>query len=179
MKRRVPCLLRGNFQMAFLIGLAALVALGILAAAACNYLALEQIFERASFSAHLSAASSGELVWRAVVEMTLLTAGSSLLVGCVAIVCALWYLEGLFQALADGLQRLTQGQRAVRLPTKGWWWGRRLLREFNGAAAALDQRAGQSRESLERVMAELSVGGREWLSSAKALQSRLRQLRWL
>lgn len=179
MRTRAPFLLRGNFQFTFLLGLAALAALGILAASVFNYVALERILEGAAFSAHLSVASSGELVWRAILEVTLLCAGVSLFVGCAVIVVALWYLEELFRALAEGLQRLARGECVFRLAMGGKRWGRQLIDEFNDAAAALDRRAGELRGSLDGLIAAIGSDQPGWLDDTKAIQGQLRQSRRL
>ena len=176
MRQRALFIFRGNFQLAWLLVLAALVAIGIAAAAILNYQAMGNILEAAAFSSHLSLRSSGELIWRTILEVTLLAGGISLLVGCLVIAVALVHLESLFHSLTDGLEQLAHGDYSFRLETKGKRWGYSLLSTFNGAAKEFERRHRQLRMIFDRFNAALSATPQQQLDRAKALQQELRRI---
>jgi methyl-accepting chemotaxis protein len=166
--------LHGNFQLGLLLALAIVLALGILMAAGLNYFALEMILEQAAFSAHLSTASSGELVWRAILEVACLSAGTILFIGCAALMAAMWYLERLFSALSTGLERLASGECAYRIQAKRIWLGGSLLSAFNDAADSIEQRSNTMRALLEMCIATASANRAQQLHELRALQRQLR-----
>lgn len=176
MIRRAPFLLRGNQQLILLLGLSAIAALGFFAAAVCNYRALEPMVEAAAFSAHPSFASSGELIWRAILEINLVAAGVSVLAGCGAMAVALWRLEGVFRALSGGLARLALGERPPRPNAGPMRRGGDLLRLFESAADSLQRRDAQARALLETLATMADAHQDDWLARMQALHETLRQM---
>jgi methyl-accepting chemotaxis protein len=176
MRRRKPFLLAGNFQLGWLVTLTLVAGVGVLAAARLNYYAVAAIFEEAVFSAHLSTASSGDLVWRAICEITLLSLGASALIGCTVIIAVQWYLERFFHAFALGLEKLAQGDRAYRFRVGFIGAVNPLIRGFNKTAEAMDQQHRAKHALLEAGMAATDGNQPKPLEQLRALHSQMRLL---
>ncbi|MBI3996236.1 MAG: methyl-accepting chemotaxis protein [Candidatus Omnitrophica bacterium] len=175
MRRRVPFVWQGNLQLGWLLLLVIVVALGLLAAAWFNYGALETIFKQEVFSAHLSAVSSEALVWRAIVEVTLLSAGATLFIGAIVLLGALWYLERLFRTLSAGLERLASGAFSYRIRSAGILGGSTLVQAFNRAAESMQQRADTLRALIKTGITTAGAEDPARLAQLRTLQHQLRQ----
>lgn len=176
MIQRARCVVRGNFQLAFLLALAAVAALGLLAAAALNERALEAAVEAAAFTAHPSFASSGELIWRALLTINLMAVGCSVLIACGAILGATWYLERLFRTLAEAVARLAGGQPTVRARAATPCWGGDLLRAFNAAAESLQRRDAKASALLEALSRLAGSDQPGWIAAMPERHRALRRL---
>ena len=161
MKKRKPFFIRGNFQLKFLLFYAAILAAGIFSAVYFIYRVLQGVVEEAAFSSHLSLNSSGELFWPTIVQVNILIATISVLMGLLAIVGIHYYLEKFFHDLGEGLNRLAQNDFSFRLKTKGRWWVRQLFDDFNGKMEELQkerQRIGALTDSLVATIDERRPG---------------------
>lgn len=176
MKRRKPFLLIGNFQTGWLLSLTLIAACSVLAVAWLNYFAVAAIFEEAAFSAHLSSSSSIDLVWRAIVEITLLSMGASALIGCAVIIAVQWYLERFFRAFSLGLEKCAQGNLSFRFRVGLIGVVNPLLRAFNNSADAMDQQSRAMQALLEAGMAATDGKDPKPLEKLRALQNQMRAL---
>ena len=176
MRQRAPFVLHGNFQGYFLLALTLLVGAGLGAGALIHYRVLDHLLQAAAFSAHFTRSSSGELLWRAIVNVSCVTALVSMALSGVTILCGLFYLERLFGALVVGIAHLAQGDVTFRVTLRGWWWGRSLLQAFNSAAERLDHDAQTLRAQLSACAEAAASGQREALPHLAALQQQLQRM---
>lgn len=172
-KPRAAFVFIGYVQRRLLLAAAVAAALGLLLAAALQGRALAAQLHSAAFSAHLAAASSGELIRQTLLEVLLAAAGISVLAGCVTMVWALAYLEALCQALAEGLESLARGDNTMQLAWQDRRWGREILQEFNAAAAGYARQADTLRTLLTSARTATQLEPLEALPALEDLHHQL------
>lgn len=155
-----------------------LLMIGIFSAAVVIYYSLKDTFEKAAFTSHLSFGSSGELFWQTILQINLIAAGISVLIGMLVTILAHFYLESFFRSLAEGLKQLGDGDFSFRLKTKGRWWGGGLLNDFNKVAEDIKKNDAALKETLNDIILEINSRQQTALEEIKLLHSRLRQIKY-
>lgn len=173
MRKRKPFFIRGNFQLKFLLFYAAILATGIFSAVYLIYRALQGVVEEAAFSSHLSLSSSGELFWPAIVRINIMIAGISVLAGLLAIAGIHYYLDGFFHDLGEGLDRLAKSDFSFRLRTKGRWWVRSLVDDFNQKMEALQKDSERTGALADSLITAIDERRPEMLKEIKSIHSKL------
>ena len=177
MQKRKPFLVKENFQLKFTAGFTAILTAGIFFAAVLIYNRLNEILERAAFSSHLSLESSGELFWRTIFEINLFAAGAGLLLAFTVVVGAHFYLERFFGSLADGLEKIAQGDFSFRLKRKGSRWVGGLVDEFNLSVFRLEEDAEKIKDLLGNSLKILSSREKSTATQLKIMAEKLRKVK--
>lgn len=138
--KRKPFFIKGNFQLKFILCFISLLILGVSFSALMIHEALNHILEEASFSAHMSLSTSGQLLWRTIIQINVLMGSMIIAMGLLMGLIVHFYSETLFYVLAKGLDHLKQGDFSFRIKRKGQWAGKNLIGQFNHVASGLSKR---------------------------------------
>jgi len=140
MNKRKLFFIKGNFQLRFIIGFTMILIVAVSTSSWLIYQALRVRIEAAAYSAHLSAASSGQLFWGDFWRINLWVLGITVAVGIGMVLALYFYYESFFRSLTYGLNQLARGQWGCRVATKDKWIGCDLIEDFNKLARCYEQK---------------------------------------
>lgn len=150
--KRKPFFIKGNFQLKFILCFIGLLITGIGLSVMFIYGALNYILETASFSAHMSFTTSGQLLWWTILKINLLISSIIIVIAIFMGVIVHVYSENLFHILSEGLDHLKQGDFSFRIKRKGRWGGKNLIGQFNHLATGLYKRLELTRTMLNEAI---------------------------
>lgn len=152
--RRKPFFVKGNFQIALVLGLGGLLFLEVMGAGWWIYRLAAQAIEEAAFRSHLTLQTSAQVIRPVVVRVNLALVGIGILLAGLAVAAAHARLHALFTRMLEGLENLRRNNTSFRLRGMGGKDSRELIQEFNRAASALDKRLGELRLVCDLLLAE-------------------------
>ena len=176
MRKRKPFFIRGNFQLKFIFFFVILLMASVFSAVFFIHRSLEGVIEEAAFSSHLSLSSSGELFWRTILQVNLAVAAISVLIGVLIVGWIYFYLENFFRSFVKKLEKLSEGDFAVRIETKKRWWGRQLVADFNAVAGQLEKNSKEVKKITEALITAVDSRPEEALKKIKSLHGSLSKI---
>ncbi|MDO8663125.1 MAG: hypothetical protein Q7K98_07930 [Candidatus Omnitrophota bacterium] len=139
-QKRKPFLLKGNFQLTFILGFTLFLFIEVIAAGFAIYILSAKALEDAAFSSHVSFNRSLEIISPIVLKVNIWMILGSIFLACVIILIVYLNLHNLFSKIIQGLENLKNNNTAFRIDLRGNKDTRELIKEFNHTAGYLDHR---------------------------------------
>lgn len=153
-QKRKPFFVKGNFQIAFIIGFIMLLFIEITAAGLFIYRLSERAIEDTAFSSHLTIDRSAQIIRPIVIKANIYIMLISIFLACVVVAITYLKLHALFGKLIKGLENLKNNTGSFRINLRGGKNTREIIKEFNQAASYLDKHLGDLRLVLDSLLVE-------------------------
>lgn len=152
--KRKRFFVKGNFQIAFIVGFLVLLCVEVLVAAALIYGASYGAIEGAAFSSHITMSRSAELIGPIILKINGYVVIASIILSCGVVAIAYARLCALFARIIEGIEQLKRKRFSFRIHERGGKNSRQLIKEFNQAADCIEKRQAVLRGVLDSLLSE-------------------------
>lgn len=156
--KRKSFFLKGNFQIAFIIGFILLLLLEVMLAGFFIYRLSEETLEKAAFSSHITIDRSAQLIKPVILKVNIYTMLMIVLIAGLAVTITNLRLHALFSKIIKGLENLKDNNTSFQIKPHGRKQARELIKEFNQAASYLDKRLAGLRHVIDSLLGEKELG---------------------
>lgn len=153
-QKRKLFLIKGNFQLAFILGFILFLLIEVIAASSAIYLLSQKALEHAAFSSHLGFNRSLEIISPIVIKVNVWVVLGSIFLACALMLITYINLHSLFSKIVQGLESLKNNHTSLRLNLRAGKNSQALIKEFNHAAEYFDRRLLDLRAALDSLLKE-------------------------
>ena len=153
-QKRKPFLIKGNFQLTFILGFTLFLLIEVIAAGFAIYILAEKTLEDLAFSSHINFNKSLEIISPIVIKVNIWMILCSIFVACAITAITCINLHSLFSKIIQGLENLKNNHTSSRINPRGNKDTRELIKEFNHTAAYLDKNMQDLRTTLDSLLEE-------------------------
>ncbi len=150
-------LIKGNFQIKFILGFIFLLFIEIILTTLCVYQLASQALEESAFKSHIAITNTAQIIGPVILKVNICAVILSSLIAGIMILFVYFQLKKLLGRLITGINNLTQNNTSFRIPTRGNKNNEILYKEFNQAAAYLDKQQQDLRKILTEIFAETKL----------------------
>lgn len=152
--KRKRFFIKGNFQIAFIIGFILILLLEVTLAGLFIYRLSQEALEKAAFSSHITIDRSAQLIKPIILKVNIYTMLAIVLIAGLAVMIANLRLHALFSKIIKGLENLRDNNTSFHIKPHGRKQARELIKEFDQAASYLDKRLAGLRHVTDSLLEE-------------------------
>ncbi len=149
-------LIKENFQIKFITSFIFLLFIEIIVTTLCVYQLSYQALEKSAFKSHIAIANTAQIIGPVILKVNLCAIILISFIAGIIIIFAYSRLKELLGRIITGIDNLTRNNTAFRIQTRGRK-NEEISREFNQAAAYLDNQQHDLRQILNALLVETEI----------------------